>query len=129
MKATLLFVSLVLASVLVIVPVALAGPVTMSLTVIGGGGEMVSGNTDAVQFMSLDLTNPGRTVSIHRGNLVINGARTACTAISNVDCNLKTLTVSCANGDHDVVAGGPGVGSIDGDVLAQGSIQMFCLSR
>ena len=129
MKAPLLIVSLVLASLLVTVPVAAAGHVTMDLTVVGGGGETVGGSTVAVQFVALDLTNPARTFSIHRGNLVVDGVRTACTAISNVDCSLKTLTVTCANGDHNVAAGGPGVGSIDEDPLTQGSIQMFCFSR
>jgi len=129
MKATLLVVSLVLASLLLAVqPVAADAPVTISLTVVGGGGELTNSSTVGVQFVSLALTNPARSVNIQRGNLVIDGVRTACSAISIVvPCSEATLT--CTDGDHEVVAGGPGVGSVDGNLVAQGFIRMACFSR
>jgi len=132
MKMASLGVSIVLASLLLAVqPVAAAeAPVTISLTVIGGGGELSNSSTFGVQFLSLGLTNPARTVNIQRGNLVLDGVRTSCSAISNVlSCSEATLT--CANGTHDVVAGVPGVslGSIDGVEVADGFIHMTCFSR
>jgi len=129
MKVALVFLSLVLLSVIGIVPpAAAAGPVSMNMTVVTGGGELEGGSSLGTQFVSLALTNPGHPVTVDRGNLVVGGARQKCTAISNVtDCTSATLT--CSDGDHDVVVGGPGQGSLDGVLLTQGSIRMVCLSR
>lgn len=99
----------------------------MDLTVVGGGGEVGTGHV-GVQFVDLALTTPGRTFSIQRGNLVVDGVRRACTTMSNiVSCSSATLT--CTDGEHDVVAGGPGVGSLDGNLLTQGNIHMTCFGR
>ncbi len=134
MKTVSAIVSIVLALLLLSLQPAVDAeaqvPVTINLTVVGGGGELSNSSTFGVQFISLELTNPARSLNIHRGNLVLNGARTSCSAISNV-VNCSEATLTCANGTHDVVAGVPGVslGSIDGVEVAQGFIHMTCFSK
>ena len=121
---------LAVGSLLVVIqPVAAAGPPAMSMTVVAGGGVLSNASTFAIQAMSLSVAAPGHPVSIQRANLVLDGVRTACTVDAVTPCTDVTLT--CGATPHTVVAGVPGVslGSLDGVDVAQGFIFMRCFSR
>ncbi len=60
--------------VLVSLSPASAGPVTMSITVVGDGGELTDGNHVAVNAMALLVTTPGRSISRQTGGLVVDGS-------------------------------------------------------
>ena len=131
MRATFLVVSIVLASLLLAIqpPAAEAqSAVTINMTTVGGGGQLSTGVPFAVEFLSLAVTTPSNPVALQKGKLLLDGVREKCTAISLVtDCSAATLT--CADGPHDVVAGGAGTGSIDGSPVAEGFIRMHCFSH
>ena len=125
-----LTVLIALVSVLAVIqPITAAGSPAMSITVVGGGGVLSNASTFGVQVMSLSVAVPGHPVSVQRGNLVLDGVRTACAIDTVTSCTEVTLT--CGGTPHDVVAGVPGVslGSIDGVDVTQGFIHMMCFSR
>jgi len=121
--------SLVLASLaLAVHPAAEAQPASvLALTIVGGGGELSSGPF-AVEFVSLAVNVAPTPISFEKGKLFVDGAKQVCSAISLVtDCSAATLT--CADGTHEVVAGGAGTGSIDGNLVTGGFIRMHCVSH
>ena len=141
MKPTALIVLIVLASFLLSIAPAGAQPLgmlplsgtlqlpgTLAVTLVGGAGQLDTGSFFGVKYVSIAWTISGHTVNEQKGSLSIDGERTPCTSISNI-VNCAQATLSCVDGDHQVVTGGPGVGSIDGHVLTEGSIHMFCFAH
>jgi hypothetical protein len=133
MKRMSLVVLIVLASLVLTIQPSAAGPVTMNLAVLGGGGVLSDSSTFSVQGMSLTVTNPGHPVSQSFGNLVLNGVHTHCT-LTSADCSVSpaTASLSCADAStHTVTAGvsGSTLGALDTNDVTAGFVFMQCISH
>lgn len=130
MRTTLLVALAVAASLVLPIQALAAGPVTIDLTAVGGGGLLSNNSHFGVEALSLAVTTPRRSVSIQNGSLVVDGVRTKCKPTTVVNCLDATLDCDDSS-THQVTAGVPGVslGSLDGFDVTQGFILMKCFSR